>query len=115
MEISVSTIGKVGLFQVDGPVRDGAHLALRNALSQYIDSGQAKFVVDLTNAESLDSAAMGELVAGLKRAREEGGDLKLVIRPQGIVHELLQVMHLDRVFQIFGDANEAKASFQLIN
>ena len=27
----------------------------------------------------------------------------------------LQVMHLDRVFQIFGDANEAKASFQLIN
>ena len=31
MEISVRTLGKVGLFKVEGPVRDGAHLHLRNA------------------------------------------------------------------------------------
>jgi len=111
MEISVSTLGKVGLFQIDGAVRDGAHHELRNALFHYIEKGQACFVVDLLNAESLDSAAMGELVACLKRAREDGGDLKLVVRPLGIVHELLQVMHLDQVFQIFGDLGEAKAAF----
>jgi len=111
MEISVRTLGKVGLFRIEGAVRDGAHLHLRNALIHFIEDGQPKFVVDLTHAESLDSAAIGELVSCLKRAREDGGDLKLVVRPEGIVHELLQLMHLDRVFQIFGDGREAAAAF----
>lgn len=115
MEISVRTLGKVGLFQVEGPVRDGAHLHLREALIHYIDEGQPQFVVDMRRTESLDSAAVGELVACVKHAREDGGDLKLVVRPQGIVHELLQLMHLDRVFQIFGDINEATAAFTEAN
>jgi len=113
MEISVRTIGEVGLFRIEGEVRDGAHLHLRNALIHFIDDGQPKFVVDLTRADSLDSAAIGELVGCLKRARDSGGDLKLVVRPNGIVHELLQLMHLDRVFQIFGDGKEASAAFML--
>ena len=111
MDILVRTFGEVGLFRVEGAVRDGAHLQLREALIHYIEDGQPKFVVDLTRTDSLDSAAIGELVACLKRAREDGGDLKLVVRPQGIVHELLQLMHLDRVFQIFGDEKEAYAAF----
>ena len=65
----------------------------------------------LANHADLASKPAEELVAGLKRAREDGGDLKLVVRAQGIVHELLQLMHLDRVFQIFGDGKEAAASF----
>lgn len=111
MEISVRTVGRVGLFRVEGPLREGAHLFLRDTLVQYIDDGQSKFVVDMTRADSLDSAALGELVACLKRAREDGGDLKLVVRPNGIVHELLQIMRLDRIFQIFGDEKEAAAAF----
>ena len=96
-----SEIPVSGLFQVEGPIRDGAHLHLRNVLIRYIEEGQSKFVVDMSRAESLDSAAIGELVTCLKRAREYGGDLKLVVRPDGIVHELLQLMHLDQIFQIF--------------
>ncbi|NIM01852.1 MAG: STAS domain-containing protein [Acidobacteria bacterium] len=111
MEISVRTQGRVGLFRVEGPVREGAHVHLRDALIQCIDEGQSKFVVDMTRADSLDSAALGELVACLKRARQDGGDLKLVVRPHGIVHELLQIMRLDRIFQIFGDEKEATAAF----
>ncbi len=111
MEILVRTLGKIGLFQVEGPIRDGAHLHLRNVLIRYIEDGGSKFVVDMSRAESLDSAAIGELVTCLKRAREYGGDLKLVVRPDGIVHELLQLMHLDHIFQIFGDEKEATAAF----
>lgn len=111
VEISVRTLGSVGLFRVEGPLRDGAHVHLRRALIHYIEEGQAKFVVDMSRADSLDSAALGELVACLKRARENGGDLKLVVRPHGIVHELLQLMRLDRIFQIFGDEKEATAAF----
>ena len=111
MEISVRSLGEIEFFQVEGPIRDGAHLHLRNILIRSIEDGQSKFVVDMRRAESLDSAAIGELVACLKRARKSGGDLKLVVRPDGIVHELLQLMHLDHIFQIFGDAKEATAAF----
>jgi len=113
MEISVSTRGRIGLFRVEGPVREGAHLHLREALIDYIERGHSRFVVDMSRADSLDSAALGELVACLKRARQSGGDVKLVVRPDGIVHELLQMMCLDRVFQIFGDEKEATAAFTL--
>ena len=54
---------------------------------------------------------LGEIVACYKRARERGGDIKLVVIPDGIIHELLQMTCLDGVFQIFGDESEAAAQF----
>jgi len=111
MDISIQSRGPVGVFQIEGPIRDGAHMELRHALLDSIEAGRSWLVVDLSRGDLLDSAAIGELVACLKRAREYGGDLKLVVRPQGIVHELLQLMHLDRAFQIFGDEKEAYAAF----
>ena len=111
MDISIRSLGPVGILQVEGPIRDGAHVNLRHALIDSIEEGRPRLVVDLSRGDLLDSAAIGELVACVKRAREYGGDLKLVVRPQGIVHELLQLMQLDRVFQIFGDEKEAYAAF----
>jgi len=40
-----------------------------------------------------------------------GGDL-LLLRPRGKVRELLVMLHLDRVFQIFDGEAEALAAFK---
>ena len=40
----------------------------------------------------------------------EGGDLMLVVVPDGDVHSVLQVTRLDRVFRIFGSEDEATAA-----
>ena len=75
------------------------------------DRGRNEFVLNLTHASVVDSLTLGEFVAGLKRARERGGDVKLVVTPNGAVHDLLQLTQLDRIFQIYGDEREAAARF----
>ena len=50
-------------------------------------------------------------MACFKRAREVGAEIKLVVRPDGVVHAMLQLTRLDGVFEIFGDEKQAAASF----
>jgi anti-sigma B factor antagonist len=109
--MSMITRGHVDVVSVTGRVDSGAHLKLREGLRSVLHAGRRRFVLDLRETVTLDSMAIGELVACLKRVRERGGDVRLVVAPEGIVHEMLQITHLDHVFQIFGDENEARMSF----
>ena len=111
MEIGTRAEGKVDVLQVRGPVRSSGHEALRMAVMDALERQRGQIVINLSDTASLDSMALGELVACLKRVREIGGEIKLVVRPDGVVHEMLQLTKLDGVFEIFGDENQAAASF----
>ena len=111
MDIAIQSLGKVSVIAVSGRIDDGAHLQLREGLRTMTDAGFSRFVLDLREAGLLDSLALGELVGCLKRARERGGDVRLVVAPEGIVHGMLQLTRLDHVFQIFGLLNDARMSF----
>jgi anti-sigma B factor antagonist len=71
---------------------------LRETLVEVIDE-QARIVIDMDAVEFLDSAGLGILVGGLKRARTHGGDLELVCS-NGEVLKPLEITGLDRVFTI---------------
>jgi anti-sigma B factor antagonist len=71
---------------------------LRECLVKVIDEG-ARIVVDLEAVDFLDSAGLGILVGGLKRARTRGGELELVCT-SGDVLKPLEITGLDRVFTI---------------
>jgi anti-sigma B factor antagonist len=109
--ISARPNGRVDVLQLVGPLRAGAHEALRDAVMESLERRRGRLVINLGEASAIDSMALGELVACLKRVREFGGDIKLVVRPDGIVHDLLQLTKLDTVFEIFGDENQAARSF----
>jgi anti-sigma B factor antagonist len=111
MEMSIQTRGSVDVVSVVGRIDSGAHMQLRNGLRNVLEAGRREFVLDLRETTMLDSMAIGELVACLKRARERGGDVRLVVSPDGMVHEMIQITKLDQAFQIFGDSNEARMSF----
>jgi anti-sigma B factor antagonist len=72
--------------------------ALRECLVKVIDEG-ARIVVDLEAVGFLDSAGLGILVGGLKRARTGGGELELVCSSRDVLKPL-EIMGLDRVFTI---------------
>jgi anti-sigma B factor antagonist len=63
-----------------------------------IDEG-ARIVIDMQAVEFLDSAGLGILVGGLKRARTRGGDLELVCSNSAVLKPL-ELTGLDRVFTI---------------
>lgn len=52
--------------------------SIRSALDEGFGDGTPRVAVDLTAVTFIDSSSLGVLVAYLKRARERGGDLRLV-------------------------------------
>jgi len=71
---------------------------LRECLVKVIDEG-ARIVVDLEAVDFLDSAGLGILVGGLKRARTRGAELELVCTSRDVLKPL-EITGLDRVFTI---------------
>jgi anti-sigma B factor antagonist len=78
---------------------------LRECLVKVIDEGE-RVVIDLEAVGFLDSAGLGILVGGLKRARTRGGELELVCTGQDVLKPL-EITGLDRVFTIHGGRDDA--------
>lgn len=78
---------------------------LRECLVKVIDEG-ARVVIDLEAVGFLDSAGLGILVGGLKRARTRGGELELVSTSHDVLKPL-EITGLDRVFTIHAGRDAA--------
>lgn len=83
---------------------------LRETLSDLIDAGHCRLVVDLTEVTQCDSVGLGVLVGALKRARHQdaGGYVRLVCR--GPVRSVLRRTGLDRIFATHDDLAGALGS-----
>jgi anti-sigma B factor antagonist len=71
---------------------------LRALINETVESGRPTLVVDLSETEFMDSSGLGALVAGLKTARQAGGDLR-VAAPTAQVEMVFQLTRLDRVLR----------------
>lgn len=72
---------------------------LQECLHALIAEGAASLVLDLLGVTFLDSTALGVLVGALKRCREQGGDLKLVVADPRIM-KIFEITGLTTVFPI---------------
>jgi anti-anti-sigma factor len=80
-------------------------------LSEDIESGWRKIVVDLSDCEFIDSTFLGSLVVSLKKVTSFGGDLRLV-GFQPAVHSMFELTRMYRVFESFNNKEEAIKSFK---
>ncbi|MFC5381184.1 anti-sigma factor antagonist [Aquipuribacter nitratireducens] len=79
---------------------------LRAVVTACVTTGDARVVVDMSAVEFIDSSGLGALVAGLKAARQGGGDLRIArLAPQ--VLTVLQLTNLDRVMRPYASVEEA--------
>jgi anti-sigma B factor antagonist len=72
---------------------------LRDQLMELVARGTQSVTVDLGDVDFIDSTALGVLIAGLKRLREYGGDLKLR-SPNPNALKTLEITGLTKVFTI---------------
>ncbi len=63
-------------------------------------------IIDLANVEIINSSGLGMLVSGLSTLGKQNILMSLVSVPQK-VNSLLSMTHLDKVFKIFEDVNDA--------
>ena len=78
----------------------------KSALADLLTRGRLVIAINLAGTKVVDAEGLGELVAGLKRAKCLGGRLAL-IAPAERVRKLLAVTKLDSVFKLFASEQEA--------
>lgn len=83
----------------------------KEKLTQDIELGSRKMVVDLAECEFIDSTFLGALVVSLKKITSLGGDLKLV-GFQPAVHSMFELTRMYRVFEAFKTKEEAINSYK---
>jgi len=94
------------VLEVQGEVDLYTSSQLRDAILRLAEEGENRIVIDLNNVSFMDSSGLGVLVAGLKRARERGGELALVFG-EGSVQKVLGITGLDKVFPTHGSVGGA--------
>ena len=84
---------------------------IKNILVRALEAGTNELVIDPSGVVSVDSSGVGVLVGTLKRARRDGGGLRLA----GENHKLwtmLRMMSLDQMFPHDGSVQEAINQFR---
>ena len=94
--------GRFDSFQTKGP---------KGWLDQVTAAAPAHLVVNLAGVDFIDSTALAILVQGMKRARQQGGDLHLC-QLQPPVRMVFELTRLDKAFAIFAGEQEAVQAFQ---
>lgn len=79
---------------------------LRALVEDAVANGSIRVVIDCSGIEFLDSSGLGAVVAGLKRTRQAGGDLRIA-NVSGQALMVLELTTLDRVLRAYGSVDEA--------
>jgi len=81
---------------------------LRERIRGAIDEGANTVVVDLAATTLIDSTSLGVLLGGMKRLREQDGQIRLVV-PQAEVRRVFEITMLDRIFSLHDTQEDALA------
>ena len=96
----------IGVVVPRGRLNMVAARQLRETLTGLVEAGTHRIVVDLAGTTFLDSSALGALVAGLKTARQAGGDLRIA-RPTESVLTVFKLTNMDKVLRPRDDVEGA--------
>lgn len=84
---------------------------LRQALADLVATGRVRILVDLAGVPYVDSSGLSALVAAMREARSQGGDVRLCgSRPE--VRAVLELARLDRLLVVHATRAEALAAWR---
>jgi len=108
VDLDVDVRAESGVFVVraQGEIDVWTADILRQSLRDVQSEGEPRVIVDLSEVPFVDSTGIGVLVGALKRSREAGGSLQLVVTSDG-VRKVLRITSLDQVFPIHNSVAEA--------
>lgn len=105
-DVNISCDAGPCVVRVSGEVDVYTSPTLKSALLDALRESEGTVIVDLDGVGFIDSSGLGVLVGALRRAREAGGDLRIVsARPA--VEKILRITGLDRVFTLYSSTDEA--------
>ena len=107
MEFQTESIGDdIVVIRGDGRLNMASGPQLKETVQSALRSGRVRVVVDLSRIPFMDSSGLGSLIAGLKSARELGGDLRIV-SPSTQVAMVLKLSKVDSILPAHPSVEEA--------
>jgi anti-sigma B factor antagonist len=108
VQVTVRPEGDVTVVEIRGSVDGTTADRLLQTMQEQLRNGHVRLVVDCTALEYTSSAGLGALLAAVKQARQQGGDLCLAaVRPP--VLEVLELSGFTGVIAHFPDVTSAAA------
>ena len=111
MKFTLKVVGDVCVLKLEGKFTGGGDsFFLREKIKNILSMGIQKILIDMEGVPYIDSTGVGFLVGSHTSITQEGGQLKLLrVKPK--ILEVLKVMNLLKVFEIFEDEDAALKSF----
>ncbi len=111
MHVEVREKSGVVIVDMKGKLTSGlGDQILRESIDELLAEGKKKILLNLSDVSFVDSAGVGELVAGLRTAKRFGAALKLLNASER-VQGTLYMARLLPIFELYGDEAEAVATF----
>ena len=84
---------------------------LPQVITEILDGGYKKILLNLSDMDYIDSNGLGELVQALKTSKRHGASLRL-LKPQDRVAKTLRLTNLLPMFSVYESESEAMQAFQ---
>lgn len=111
LQITTREVNEVTVIDLKGKLTIGSGEAeLRQTVSDALDNGKNKLVLNLKALKYMDSSGVGELVSTFTTVTNRQGILKLAGLSSKIL-DLLQITQLLQVFDVHTSVDEAVADF----
>jgi len=111
MKATTRTADGVEIITLQGKITIGSgDTQLREVITNVVNEGKNRILLDLSGVTTIDSSGIGELVGSYTTVTNRGGKLKLLHLPAKL-NELLHVTQLITVFEVYEDEQEAIKSF----
>ncbi|RMH15871.1 MAG: anti-sigma factor antagonist [Acidobacteria bacterium] len=111
MHVDVRKADDVIIVDLDGQLVSGiGDELLRDVMNELLAEGWSKILINLSQVERIDSAGIGELVAGSRLATRFGTSVRL-LQVTGRVRQVLELGQVLPLFHVYDNEEEALAAF----
>lgn len=111
MDVNKRQVGDVTILDLKGKITIGVgDVQLRNAVSEVLNGGATKVLINMAAVSTIDSSGIGELVSAYTTATNRGAKLKLISLPAK-VSDILTITQLITVFDVYDTEAEGIAAF----
>lgn len=110
MDISVTDIGPVKVFRLDGNLDTNTSSEAQEHLSHQINEGATKVLVNLEKVDFVSSAGLRVLLATAKQLGTVGGALRISDLNE-TVKEVFEISGFSTILDVFSTETEALDSF----
>lgn len=102
----------VTILKLEGELDVYTSPKLKEKILTLIRAERPFVVLDLEGLSYMDSTGLGVMAAGLKRVRENGGNIVLV-SPRKIIQKILEITNMDVSLKIYHSSEEAIAKLAI--